>query len=188
MFYCDDGERARTCAVPKRTEPMSHVLNYWYLESSQSQQSPLQPLHRRRPDRLCRRAAGGAHHVRPGAGEERADAEDGRGVPGGTGGAAGEGGVREHDCAPISGLPEMGHLSDRKSGEMPVTDPRDSFRGELAADLDADPGHSYFDSRTPVALLVSQVAPVFSLFTSFASARAAVCFDASLLTNRAGAF
>jgi hypothetical protein len=67
-------------------------------------------------------------------------------------------------------------------------DPRDNVRGELAADLDADPGHSYFDSRTPVALPISQLSPVFSLFTSFASARAAVCFDASLLTNRAGAF
>ena len=82
----------------------------------------------------------------------------------------------------------MGHLSDRKSGEMPVMHLRDNVRGELAAELDADPGHSYFDSRTPVALLISQLSPVVSLFTSFASVRAAVCFDASLLTNRAGAF
>jgi hypothetical protein len=82
----------------------------------------------------------------------------------------------------------MGHPSARKSGEMPVMDPRDDVRGELAADLDADPGHSQFDSRTPVVFLVSQLSPVFSLFTSFASVRAAVCFDASFLTDRAVAF
>jgi hypothetical protein len=73
---------------------------------------------------------------------------------------------------------------------MPALDPCDDVGSELTADLDADPGYSHFNSRSPVALLISlsPLSATFSLFISFAVARTTVCLDASFLTDRASAF